>query len=89
MLPDYGGTCQVRGGDSHFGFDSGQNIIFKVRGGIKKYCFFLVFPKGGRGLAESKISLSEKTKIFLDFFWQEEGKGGGSHLFKKGFIIKY
>ena len=42
-------------------------------------------PKGGRGgLAQSEISLSEKAKIFFDFF-----KGGGwSHLFQKGVIGK-
>ena len=42
-----------------------------IRGGIKKknQVFFGVFPKGGGGgLAESKISLAEKTEIFLDFF---------------------
>ena len=39
----------------------------------------------GGGLAESKILLSEKTEIFLDFFFK---KGGGSHLFQKGVIIK-
>ena len=44
--------------------------------------FFRKTPKwGGRGLAESEISLSEKTEIFLE-------KGGGAHLFQKGFIIK-
>ena len=59
-----------------------------IRGGIKKTSFFLEFPRkgGGGGLAESKISLAEKTEIFFDFFWQ---KGGKSHLFQKGFIIKY
>ena len=52
----------------------------------KKLFFFGKTPKGGRGgLAESKISLSEKTEIFLDFFFK---KGGGSHLFQKGVIIK-
>ena len=39
-----------------------------VRGAIKKNCFFLTFPeRGGGGLVESKISLTEKTEIFLDF----------------------
>ena len=55
-----------------------------VRGGIKKklFFFFRKTPKGGEGgLAESKISLSEKNEIFLE-------KGGGSHLFQKGVIIK-
>ena len=33
----------------------------------------------------SEISLSEKNKIFFDFFFQ---RGGGSHLFQKGVIIK-
>ena len=39
-----------------------------LRGGIKKKIlfFFRKTPKGGEGgLAESKISLSEKTEIFL------------------------
>ena len=51
--------------------DDQQNI----RGGIKKKQFFFgVSPKRGEGgLAESKISLAEKTEIFLDFF----GKRGG------------
>ena len=50
--------------------------ICSLRGGIKKnkLVFFRKTPKGGRGgLAQSKISLSEKTEIFLDFF----SKGGG------------
>ena len=38
----------------------------------KKYSFFK-FPRRGGGLAESKISLTEKTEIFLDFLL----KGGG------------
>ena len=42
----------------------------------KLFFFFRKTPKGGRGdLAQSEISLSEKTKIFLNFF-----KRGGSHL---------
>ena len=41
----------------------------------KKLVFFRKTPKGGEGgLAESKISLSEKTEIFLEFFLQ---RGGG------------
>ena len=46
-----------------------------VRGGIKKTVFFFrKTPKGGEGgLAESKISLSEKTEIFLEFFLQRGG----------------
>ena len=52
-----------------------------LRGGIKKNCFFFRrTPKGGGGLAESKISLSEKTEIFLDFF----SKGGGIPPIPKG-----
>ena len=57
-------------------------------GGIKKkkLVFFRKTPKGGEGgLAESKISLSEKTEIFLEFFFE---RGGGFHLFQKGVIIK-
>ena len=50
----------------------------------KKTSFFGVSPKGGGGgLAESKISLAEKTKIFLDFFLAKGGErgGGGVRLF--------
>ena len=41
-----------------------------LRGAIKKNWFFLCFPEkgGGEDLVESKISLTEKTEIFLDFF---------------------
>ena len=45
-----------------------------LRGGIKKNnCFFFgKTPKGGRGgLAESEISLSEKTEIFFEFFFKK------------------
>ena len=47
-----------------------------LRGGIKKLFFSSekLRKGGGGGLAESEISLSEKTEIFLDFFFQ---KGGG------------
>ena len=38
----------------------------------KKYSFFK-FPRRGGGLAESKISLTEKTEIFLDFFAERGG----------------
>ena len=44
-------------------------LYFPLRGG-KKYGFFL-FRKNserGGGLVQSKISLSEKNEIFLDFF---------------------
>ena len=34
---------------------------------------------GGRGLAESEVSLSENTEIFLDFF----SKGGGPTYSKR------
>ena len=46
-----------------------------IRGGIKKNKLFLFQKKserGAGGLAQSKISLSEKNEIFLDFF----SKGG-------------
>ena len=47
----------------------------------KLFFFFRKTPKGGgRGLAESEISLSEKTEIFLDFF----SKGGGVPPIPKG-----
>ena len=52
--------------------------VHRLRGGIKKnkLFFFLRKPlKGGRGgLAQSKISLSEKNEIFLDIFFK---RGGG------------
>ena len=60
-----------------------------LRGGIKKKQFFFFrknSERGEGGLAESEISLSEKTKNFWTFFAKG---GGGSHLFQKGFIIKY
>merc|ERR1712016_497177 len=47
-----------------------------LMGGIKKKnCFFFrKTPKGGgRGLAESEIFLSEKTEIFLEFFFERGG----------------
>ena len=52
------------------------SVTVQLRGGIKKTVFFFgKTPKrGGEDLAESKISLSEKTEIFLEFFFQ---KGGG------------
>ena len=56
-----------------------EDSFLTVRGGIKKKTGF--FQKNSeRGLAESKISLSEKNKIFLDFFQ----KGGGVSLISKG-----
>ena len=58
--------------------------VLQIKGGIKKKLVFFLrkTPKGGgRGLAKSEISLSEKTEIFLE-------KVGGSHLFQKGVIIK-
>ena len=50
----------------------------------KKQVFFGVSPKGGGGLAESKISLTEKTEIFLDFFAER----GGVSPNPKGFYQK-
>ena len=80
------GTCQtsscsllnllnglLRWLQKHFGFKS----IQWLRGAIKrkKLGFFEHCPKGGEGgLVESKISLTEKTEIFLDFFAE---RGGG------------
>ena len=47
----------------------------------KKLFFFRKTPKGGgRGLAESEIFLSEKTEIFLEFFFW---KGGGPTYSKR------
>ena len=56
-----------------------------VRGEIKKTVFFMFSRKGGGDLVESKISLTEKTEIFLDFFAE---RGGGSHPIQKGFSRK-
>ena len=44
-----------------------NNTSSPLRGGInkKKQFFFGVSPKGGGGLAESKISLAEKNEIFF------------------------
>ena len=57
-----------------------MDLLSALRGGIKKNKLVFVLrktPKGGRGgLTQSKISLSEKTKTFLDFF---SSKGGWSH----------
>ena len=50
-------------------------VVLDVFGGKGRHqkinCFFFrKTPKGGEGgLAESKISLSEKTEIFLEFFF--------------------
>ena len=54
----------------NFLFVKFPNILFDIRGGIKitVYFSFRITPKGGGGLAESKISLSEKTEIILEFF---------------------
>ena len=57
-----------------------------LRGAMKKKSvFFWSFPE--RDLAESKISLTEKTEIFLDF--SAKRGGGWSYPIQKGFIIKY
>ena len=50
-------------------------MMVMIRGGIKKNCFFFLQKNSerGGGLAESEISLSENTEIFLDFF---SSKGG-------------
>ena len=56
--------------------------MLTLRGGIKKkiLVFFRKTPKGGgRGLAESEISLSEETEIFLEFL-----KDGGVLPIPKG-----
>ena len=61
-------------------------VFGSFRRGIKNTVFFGVsLKRGGRGLAEAKISLSEKTEIFVGFFLP---KGGGSHLFQEGFYHK-
>ena len=53
-----------------------KSKFYTIRGGIKKHRFFFgIFPKGGgRGLAESKISLSEKNKDFFGFFLATGGR---------------
>ena len=57
-------------------------MIGTIRGGIKKKLyFFRKTPKGGgRGLAESEIFSSEKTEIFLEFFFE---RGGGPTYSKR------
>ena len=53
---------------------------------VAKNSFFFTFSeRGGGGLVESKISLTEKTEIFLDFLAE---RGGGSHPIQKGFSRK-
>ena len=67
-----------------YSFPCSSNQCGHIRGAIKrqKLVFFGHFPKGGGGgLVDSKISLTEKTQIFLDFLL----KGGGSHPIQKGF----
>ena len=62
---------------------AGRSAFLTIGGGIKKTVFFLsekLRKWGGRGLAESEISLSEKTEIFLEFFL----KGGGVPPIPKG-----
>ena len=59
------------------------DLEIPIRGGIKKkiLVFFRKTPKGGgRGLAESEIFLSEKTEIFLEFFFE---RGGGPTYSKR------
>ena len=59
---------------------------FLCWGGMKKIvCFFRrKSNRGAGGLAESKISLSEKMRFFWIFFYS----GGGAPIFQKGVIIK-
>ena len=58
-----------------------QICQYKGRHKKKLFFFFRKTPKGGgRGLAESEISLSEKTEIFLDFFFK---RGGGPTYSKR------
>ena len=59
----------------------------EIRGGIKKkYWFFSEkLRKGGGGVSPNpKFSYQKKLRFFWNFFL----KGGGSHLFQKGVIIK-
>ena len=59
----------------------------RLRGGIKKKnCFFSEkLRKGGRGVSPNpKFPYQKKLRFFWNFFY----KGGGSHLFQKGVIIK-
>ena len=74
-------SYQCVGKDAHFG-KSGRftNIgllqIMTIRGGIKKKTVFFFqknSERGGKGLAKSEISLSEKTEIFLEFFFERGG----------------
>ena len=53
------------------------------RGGLKNLFFFRKNPKRKGGLADSKISLTEKTEIFLDF----SAERGGVSPNPKGFYF--
>ena len=58
-----------------------------LRGGIKKKTGFFSekLRKGGRGVSPNpKFPYQKKLRFFWIFF----SKGGGSHLFQKGVIIK-
>ena len=63
-------------------------VIFSpLRGGIKKKNWFFSenLRKGGRGVSPNpKFPYQKKLRFFWNFFY----KGGGSHLFQKGVIIK-
>ena len=59
-------------------------MILNAKGSHKKTDFFWSFPeRGGRGLAESKISLTEKTEFFVGFFF---AKRGGVSPIPRGFL---
>ena len=75
-------------GDNIFVTLLGDSVRMYVRGGInkKKTVFFSEkLRKGGRGVSPNpKFSYQKKLRFFWNFFL----KGGGSHLFQKGVIIK-
>ena len=59
---------------------------WELRGGIKKIklFFFSLSERGGRVSPNPKFPYQKKLRFFWIFFY----KGGGSHLFQKGVIIK-
>ena len=59
---------------------------WELRGGIKnmKLFFFSLSERGGGVSPNPKFPYQKKLSFFWNFFY----KGGGSHLFQKGVIIK-
>ena len=64
-----------------------QDMRRSIRGGIKKNFFFQENPRrGGGGVSPNpKFPYQKILRFFWIFFFK---RGGGSHLFQKGVIIK-